>query len=600
MLAASDVLLVFNALPSPYLVLSPDLVIEAANDAYLAATNTHRANLVGCHLFEALPGYRPKPEASALHCLPTSLAQVLASGQPHTMAPQRFALRDSAQPRGVAPSHWQPTNSLLRDAQGQPAYLIHSLLDVTAQGLSAGTPLAEEPSPEQLAAHSPAPTSTPDLQATNHELRLANAALATTQRELQQLNQDLELRMAERTQQLEASLGEAQQQRQLLGEQQQLLRQILSLMPAAVATFSGTAHQLSFFNETYQAMVVKPVVLGKPAAMLFSEDVEKGFLALLDEVHTTGQPVVGTEVAARYFAAATTPRYLDFTYQALLGPDGRPTGVLASVIDVTEKVVVRQQVQQLNQELRTINEELHLSNQALGTTNQQLMRTNVDLDNFIYAASHDLKAPISNIEGLLLAVQYELPAEARVGEVPAMLGMMRDAIERFKRTIAHLTDVSRLQKEYRQEAAQVALAALVEEVRLDLSPLLHQTGGQLAVLVPDTAMLTFSHKNLRSVVYNLLSNAFKYHHPERRPQVQLTYRTQDAHQVLEVQDNGLGLDLAQGQQRLFAMFQRLHTHVDGSGIGLYMVKRMVENVGGHIEVTSTLGQGSTFAVYFPR
>jgi signal transduction histidine kinase len=66
-----------------------------------------------------------------------------------------------------------------------------------------------------------------------------------------------------------------------------------------------------------------------------------------------------------------------------------------------------------------------------------------------------------------------------------------------------------------------------------------------------------------------------------------------------VQDNGLGLDLTQGQAKLFAMFQRLHTHVEGSGIGLYMVKRMVENVGGHIEVASTLGMGCTFSVYFP-
>jgi signal transduction histidine kinase len=71
------------------------------------------------------------------------------------------------------------------------------------------------------------------------------------------------------------------------------------------------------------------------------------------------------------------------------------------------------------------------------------------------------------------------------------------------------------------------------------------------------------------------------------------------HVLLLVQDNGLGISEA-GQRKLFGMFQRLHDHVEGSGIGLYMVKRMVENVGGHIEVTSELSVGSTFAVYFPR
>jgi signal transduction histidine kinase len=544
MLAAPNVSSIFNALPGPYLVLSPELVIEAANDAYVAATGILHDNLVGRPLRDALPDSSETTGTHFQQSLLASLAQVLASGQPQTMAPYCYEAHALPQPGGVGPRHWQPTNSLLRDAQGHPAYLIHYLLDITTQ-----------------------------------------------------VEAEAQLRACQAREQ--ATRAEAQQQRQQLGEQQQLLRQILSLMPAAVATFSGPEHLLTFFNDTYQATVVKPVALGTPAAVLFPEEVEKGFLTLLDEVYTTGHPVVGNEVMARYLAAATTPRYIDFTYQALLGPDGQPTGVLASVIDVTEKVLARQQVLQLNDELRTANEDLQLSNLALATTNQQLTRTNVDLDNFIYTASHDLKSPISNIEGLLLAVQHELPTEAQVGNVPLMLGMMRDAVERFKRTIAHLTDVSRLQKEHSQEASQVPLAALVAEVSLDLTPLIRQSGGQLDVLVPESATLTFSEKNLRSVVYNLLSNAFKYRHPERAPYVRVAYRAQEAYQVLEVQDNGLGLDLTQGQAKLFAMFQRLHTHVEGSGIGLYMVKRMVENVGGHIEVASTLGMGCTFSVYFP-
>jgi signal transduction histidine kinase len=91
----------------------------------------------------------------------------------------------------------------------------------------------------------------------------------------------------------------------------------------------------------------------------------------------------------------------------------------------------------------------------------------------------------------------------------------------------------------------------------------------------------------------------KYHHPDRVPEVYVRGRAEPEFLVLEVQDNGLGVDLTRERQ-LFAMFQRLHTHVEGSGVGLYMVKRMIENAGGRIEVHSEVGQGTTFTVYFKR
>jgi signal transduction histidine kinase len=116
--------------------------------------------------------------------------------------------------------------------------------------------------------------------------------------------------------------------------------------------------------------------------------------------------------------------------------------------------------------------------------------------------------------------------------------------------------------------------------------------------VADCPPFPLSEKNLRSVVYNLLSNALKYHSPERRPLVRLRAWCEDQHLLLTVQDNGLGLDPA-SQQKLFGMFQRLHDHVEGSGIGLYMVKRVIENAAGRIEVQSELNVGSTFLVYLP-
>ncbi|MBC6610495.1 PAS domain S-box protein [Hymenobacter sp. BT507] len=239
----------------------------------------------------------------------------------------------------------------------------------------------------------------------------------------------------------------------------------------------------------------------------------------------------------------------------------------------------------------------------LQENNAQLQRANIDLDNFIYTASHDLKAPISNIEGLLHALLEELPSAGPnqpEQSVAVLLTMMQDSVDRFKRTLDHLTEVTKLQKEYAAPTAWLSLGTTIQDVCLDLAPLMQELGVQLEVAVADCPAVLFSEKNLRSVVYNLLSNAFKYRAPDRVPQVRIWCEATSEYLKLAVQDNGLGLNLATHQHKLFAMFERFHTHVEGSGIGLYMVKKIMENAGGRIEVQSEVGVGSTFSVYFRR
>lgn len=245
------------------------------------------------------------------------------------------------------------------------------------------------------------------------------------------------------------------------------------------------------------------------------------------------------------------------------------------------------------------SQQVQALNTELTAANQQLTRTNTDLDTFIYTASHDLRTPISNIEGLLAALREELPTEAlQVGAVGPMLDRMQHSVERFQLTIAQLTDVARLQRVPGQPAELVDLATLVDDLRLDLIPELAAAGTTLTVEVAACPHVSFAPQHLRSIVYNLLSNALKYRHPVRPPVVALRCRRTGGAVVLEVQDNGLGL--TQGQQtQLFGLFQRLHDHVPGAGVGLYMVKRLVENAGGTIAVHSQVGEGTTFIVTLP-
>ena len=183
--------------------------------------------------------------------------------------------------------------------------------------------------------------------------------------------------------------------------------------------------------------------------------------------------------------------------------------------------------------------------------------------------------------------------------MPQLLQLMQGAVERFQHTITQLTDLTRLQQAQQQPAEAVDLATLIEAVRLDLAPVLAAAGAQMAVAVADCPTVRFAPQHLRSIIYNLLSNAVKYRHPDRSPVVQVRCHPGAAGTVvLEVEDNGLGL--SEGQQaRLFGLFQRLHTHVEGTGVGLYMLKRIVDNADGTIAVRSQLGLGTTFTITLP-
>lgn len=385
-------------------------------------------------------------------------------------------------------------------------------------------------------------------------------------------------------------------------QERETFYQVFAQTPAAICIQRGPEHHYEYLNQAYQDFFPGRQLQGLTLAEAVPESVLGGFVALHDHVYQTGETYFGQEQMLLVTQPNGQPprqMYFSFTYQPYY-ENGEIVGISTFANEVSEQVRAHQQVQDLNKELAAINEELQASNEELNESNTQLTRTNVDLDNFIYTASHDLKAPISNIEGLLHALREQLPGEVyQATTVPHMLDLMQGAVERFQQTISQLTDISRLQKAHAQPAESVNLAAVVEDVRLDLAPALVAARAHLTLDVTECPPVSFAPKNLRSILYNLLSNAIKYRAPSRVPEISLRGYCVENTIFLEVQDNGLGLDSIQ-QTKLFGMFQRLHDHVEGSGIGLYMVKKIVENVGGSIAVQSQAGIGSTFIVSFPN
>jgi PAS domain S-box-containing protein len=233
----------------------------------------------------------------------------------------------------------------------------------------------------------------------------------------------------------------------------------------------------------------------------------------------------------------------------------------------------------------------------LEVKNIELSKTNTDLDNFVYTASHDLKLPISNLEGLVYALKHEACYEEG-GEEKILLDMVGNSINRLKGTINDLTEITKIQKDLNTDIEEASFAGVLEEVKADIGTFIRESK---AIIHTDlqVAHVSFSHRNLKSIIYNLLTNAIKFHITGQVPQIHISTYKSNGNIVLAVKDNGIGI-AGSKLKSIFTMFSRLNAGIEGTGIGLYIIKRIIENWGGKIEVKSELGKGSTFIIFFPE
>ena len=230
--------------------------------------------------------------------------------------------------------------------------------------------------------------------------------------------------------------------------------------------------------------------------------------------------------------------------------------------------------------------------------NLELERINQDLDSFVYAASHDLKLPIVNMAGIFKELTQSV--EFTDPDAPKLVSLFNKSLDQIHNTIVDLSDVVKMQKHKTRDNELVDLDKLTENVKLSIQDVLHNTGASITTDFSEVPALAFSKANLKSIVYNLLSNAIKYRKPNQKPAVFLSTTRKGDYVELKVQDNGIGIDMNKHQNKLFQMFKRFHNHVSGSGLGLYIVNRLLTNSGGYITIESTLNEGTTFLLYFKQ
>ena len=252
---------------------------------------------------------------------------------------------------------------------------------------------------------------------------------------------------------------------------------------------------------------------------------------------------------------------------------------------------------EMRQELHDKNTQLSLANKEIVARNQQLARINQDLDNFVYAASHDLKQPVNNLRGLFEEMRHSVTFHDP--EATVVLRLVDESLTNLSTTITDLAAVVQEQRSPGEQTDEVVtFSSLTTEVLQALRPQILATGASIETDFSQLPTLQYVPSSLRTILHNLLSNALKYHHPDRVPHVQVrTHLTGDV-PVLEIQDNGLGMNLERYGDELFHLFRRFHPQAgEGTGVGLFLVNRLVQARGGHIDVEAQEGLGTTLRLF---
>ncbi len=248
--------------------------------------------------------------------------------------------------------------------------------------------------------------------------------------------------------------------------------------------------------------------------------------------------------------------------------------------------------------LETYNEDLknkiEEKSEELINANTELLSNNADLRQFSYTISHNLRAPIARLLGLTHLLTIE--NKQLEPEVAKVLKLIDNTAHDFDDIIKDLNKIIDIQKELHKITEKVYFEDEWKKVK---SILLRGWEDNITVHTNFEAPYVFVIRPfLQSILFNLTSNALKYRAPMRPLELSINSKIENNLIVLSISDNGLGINLDAHQDKVFGLYKRFHTHTEGKGLGLYLVKTQVEAMNGKIMVSSELNVGTTFTIEF--
>ncbi|BAV09553.1 PAS domain S-box protein [Filimonas lacunae] len=252
--------------------------------------------------------------------------------------------------------------------------------------------------------------------------------------------------------------------------------------------------------------------------------------------------------------------------------DGKPLRVLGTHADISE---AKEKEIQLKQTLDIISEQ------------------NKRLTNFAHIVSHNLRTHTGNLEMLLYIIDETKTEE----EKQELMEHLKKVSAQLSETMQHLNDVISIQANIKKQRTVLYLREYIHKATEAMAGEIGLHKALIINNVPAEVTINYSPAYLESILLNCLSNAIKYRHPNRLPVVEVSYHEEGGRKVLEITDNGIGINLARYGQKLFGMYNTFHGNADAKGVGLFITKNQVEAMGGKIEVISEVDKGATFKIF---
>ena len=226
---------------------------------------------------------------------------------------------------------------------------------------------------------------------------------------------------------------------------------------------------------------------------------------------------------------------------------------------------------------------------------RELTQNNKDLKQFSYITSHNLRAPLSNLIGLLNLIE-DIPIND--SELLEIINGFKKSTHLLNETINDLVKIIVIKDKISIQKENVTINEVVEHVFSQLKFQIEQSKPILKLNFDEADIIYTNKAYLESILINLLTNSIKYKSETKKLKISITIKKTNNSTILKFKDNGIGIDLKRNSEHIFGLYQRFHDYPDSKGLGLYLVKSQIESLGGTIAIESEVNKGTEFTLTF--